>query len=83
MALLRKVKAALSREFRPPDKVTLRDEDGIIGVVTSERFRPLDMMDRQDLIGEVLDRHLSPKEQRRILVIVGVTPEEEAAHSGV
>jgi hypothetical protein len=83
MALaLRKLKRILEERFPPPDKVDLRDEDGIIGVVTSKRFRRLDTMQRQDLLHDLLATTLSPEERRRVLVIVAVTPEEEIANPG-
>ena len=44
MAVVRKLKKILEEEFPPPDKVNLRGDDGIIGVVTSKRFRRLDTM---------------------------------------
>src|SRR5439155_8983 len=50
MAVVLKLKKILREAFPPPDKVNLRDEDGIIGVVTSKRFRRMDSMQRQDLI---------------------------------
>ena len=49
MAIVRKLKKILEERFPLPHKVNLRDEDGIIGVVTSKRFRRMDMMQRQDL----------------------------------
>ncbi len=45
---LRKLRRILEERFPAPDKVELRGEDGIIGVVTSRRFRRLDAMQRQD-----------------------------------
>jgi acid stress-induced BolA-like protein IbaG/YrbA len=60
----------------------LRDNDRIIGVVTSKRFRHMDSMQRQDLIHEILASHLTEPEQRHVLMIVGVTPEEEMANAG-
>jgi hypothetical protein len=83
MALaLRKLKRILEERFPPPDKVDLRDEDGIIGVVTSKRFRRLDTMQRQDLLHDLLTTNLSPEERRRVLVIVAVTSEEEIGNAG-
>jgi stress-induced morphogen len=79
MALARKLKKILKENFSSPDKVNLRDDDGIIGVVTSKRFRRMDTMQRQDLIHDILATNLSGEERRQVLVIVGVTPEEEAA----
>jgi hypothetical protein len=81
-AALRKLRRILEEQFPPPDKVDLRDEDGIIGVVTSRRFRRLDTMRRQDLIHDILATHLSPPERRRVVLIVAVTPEEELANAG-
>ena len=78
----RKLKRVLEEQFPPPDKVTLRDDDGIIGIVTSRRFRRMDTMQRQDLIHEVLTAGLTPQERRHVLMIVAVTPEEEIANSG-
>ena len=81
MAVVRKLKRILEESFPPPDKVTLRDEDGIIGVVTSKRFRRMDTMQRQDYIHDLLTTHLSGEERRHVLLIVGVTPEEELANA--
>ncbi len=77
MALLQKVKRVLAEEFPPPDKLKLEDHDGIFGSIRSNRFRRMEMLDRQNLIGEILAAHLDQKELRRIQVIVGVTPDED------
>ena len=74
---VRKLKRILEQEFPPPDKVEIRDEDRIIGVVTSRRFRRMDTVQRQDLIHDILATHLTPEERRHVLLVVGVTPEEE------
>lgn len=79
--LMKRVKTILSRAFPHPSKVNLRDEDGIIGIVTSPRFRGKDDFARQDLIWNVLDKQLRPEERRRIVIMVAVTPEEEIAHT--
>ena len=81
MAVVRKLKRILEERFPLPDKVNLRDEDGIIGVVTSKCFRRMDTMQRQDLIHDILENHLTGPERRRVLMIVGVTPEEEVANA--
>ncbi len=83
MAVVRKLKKILQERFPPPDKVDLRDEDRIIGVVTSKRFRRLDTMQRQNLIHDILATHLTEEERRHVLLIVAVTPEEEAASADV
>lgn len=82
MALVRKLKRILENRFPPPDKIDLRDDDGIIGVITSERFRRLDTMQRQDLIHDLLETSLTAPERRQVLLIVAVTPEEEVANAG-
>ena len=82
MALARKLKRVLEQRFPPPDKIDLRDDDGIIGVVTSKRFRRLDTMQRQNLIHDILATQLTGDERRQVLLIVGVTPEEEVANAG-
>ena len=83
MALaLRKLKRILQERFPPPDTIDLRDEDGIIGVVTSKRFRRMETMQRQDLIHDILATHLNPEERRHVLLIVAVTPEEQLANAG-
>jgi acid stress-induced BolA-like protein IbaG/YrbA len=61
--------------------VKLRDDDGIIGIITSKQFRRLDVMQRQDLIFDILGSHLSPEERRHVVLLVAVTPEEEAAYT--
>jgi stress-induced morphogen len=81
MAIVRKLKKILEEHFPPPDKVSLRESDGIIGIVTSKRFRRMDTMKRQDLIHDVLTTNLSEEERRHVLLIVCVTPEEELAHA--
>jgi hypothetical protein len=82
MAVIRKLKKILEERFPPPDKVNLRDEDGIIGIVTSKRFRRMDSMQRQDLIHHVLESRLTEEERQEVVVIVAVTPEEELANAG-
>jgi len=83
MALaVRKLKRVLEDRFPPPDKVRLRDDDGIIGVITSRRFSRMDSMQRQDIIHDVLSNQLTPQERRGVVLIVGVTPEEELANAG-
>jgi hypothetical protein len=81
MAVILKLKKILEESFPPPDKVNLRDEDGIIGVVTSKRFRRLDSMQRYDLIHDILTKNLTGAERKQVVIIVGVTPEEEIAYS--
>jgi hypothetical protein len=64
------------QRFPLPASVKLEDNDGIIGIIASPNFERMDTIDRQSLIGEIVETHLSPEERRRVLVIVGVTPDE-------
>jgi hypothetical protein len=80
MDLLEKVKRLLIKEFPPPDKVELEDDDGIIGAVTSKQFEGLEAIDRINIIWDLLDKNLNREERRRVVTIVAVTPVEEIAH---
>ena len=81
MAVARKLKRILEQAFPAPDKVELRDKERIIGIITSKRFRRMDTMQRQDLIHELLSTNLTKEEQREVLIIVAVTPEEAIAYA--
>jgi hypothetical protein len=74
--ILRRLERALTGRFPPPATVKLEDHDGIIGVITSDRFAGMETLDRQNLIGDIVATQLDPEERRRVLVIVGVTPDE-------
>ena len=78
--LLRKVRKALTQRFPLPARVRLEDHDGIIGSIAAGEFAGMSTIDRQNLIGKVLAAHLSREEQRRVQVIVGVTPDEETGY---
>jgi hypothetical protein len=75
-SLVRKLERVLTQRFPAPAKVELEDNDGIIGVVTSNEFARLDTIDRQDLIGDLIATHLTPEERHQVQVIVAVTPDE-------
>lgn len=74
--LQRKLENLLSQRFPPPASIKLEDHDGIFGVITSSQFAQMETIDRQNLIGDIVATHLTPEERRRVLVIVGVTPDE-------
>jgi hypothetical protein len=64
------------------DYVRLEDDDGISGFVVSPLFRDVSALDRQILIEEALNaasNPLTPHEQRRVLMIAGLTPKEYIA----
>jgi hypothetical protein len=80
MEIIKKVRSVLTKEFPPPDKVELEDDDGIIGAVISRRFEGLEAIDRIKLIWDLLEKKLTKDERKRIVTIVAVTPVEEIAH---
>lgn len=79
-SVLKKVRRILQQAFPRPDKVLLEDDKGIIGRVISDRFKGLDSSDRLQMVWDVIDRHLTIDERRRIVIILAITPTEEAAH---
>ena len=78
--LLRKLKTALIKRFPSPDKVKLEDHDGIIGVITSRAFWGMETIDRQNLIGDIVETNLSREERWQVQAIVGITPDEETGY---
>ncbi len=74
--VLRKLEKLLTKRFPAPSSVKLEDHDGIIGVITSTEFAGVETIDRQNLIGRLIETKLSPEERRQVQVIVGVTPDE-------
>jgi hypothetical protein len=81
MAVRRKLKKILEEQFPKPDKVELREGNPIVGIVTSKQFSRMEIMKRQDLLFGLLRKNLTEKEQRDVLMIVAVTPEEAIAYS--
>jgi HEPN domain-containing protein/stress-induced morphogen len=79
--IVEKVKRALNRSFKPVT-MDLEDDDGIIGVVVSDKFRRMESIDRQTLIDNALREplaRLSEEEIRHVLAITPMTPEEYVA----
>jgi hypothetical protein len=77
---LQKLKKVLVQRFPSPATVKLEDHDGIIGVITSTAFAGMETIDRQNLIGDIVEAHLSPEERQQVQVIVAVTPDEETGY---
>ncbi len=65
------------RGFPCGTSLNIRDDDGIIGVLVSAEFEGLEAIDRQNRIWDVLERSLTPEEQRQIQIIVAATPTEQ------
>ena len=81
METVRKVKRALKQAFSP-EIVKLEDDDGIIGVVVSDKFRRMESIDRQTSIDNALrdpSARLTEEEIRQVLAISPMTPEEYTA----
>jgi hypothetical protein len=74
--LSQKVSTLLRKRFGRGARVNLKDEDGIIGTVTSARFRDVETIDRVNMIWEILEPSLTMEEQRNIAIIIPMTPEE-------
>ncbi len=75
-----RLKVLLEREFPPPARIELEDDDGIIGAVITKRFIGLPSRARIDILWDYLDENLTAEEQRRIVTIVCLTPPEARAH---
>ena len=78
MGLTEKVTDALQKSLGA-DYIRLDNDDGISGFVVSRQFEKVSMLDRQQLIDEALRNAaepLSAEEQRKILMIAGLTPLE-------
>ena len=76
MGLITEVTSILRTAFSPPDKIELEDDDGIVGSVVSSRFEGMEMIDRINLIWDLLDENLPREKRRRVILIVAATPEE-------
>ena len=82
MDLVKRIKTALNRTFKPVF-LEIMDDDGVIGVVVSEHFRQVESIDRQALIQDALRKSLTPitrEEMSRVLAIAPMTPEEYVAY---
>jgi hypothetical protein len=74
--LVRKLARVLKKRFPPPVTVEIEDDNGIIGVITSDSFLGMDGMDHQELIGDILAEKLTKAERQQVQIIVDVTPKE-------
>ena len=73
-----KIVTALS-DSMDVDYIRLEEDDGITGFVVSPRFQGMSSLDRQVLIEDALKKSpnsLTSQEQRQVLMIAGMTPEE-------
>jgi hypothetical protein len=78
MDIRKKVIKALTGSF-PVDYARLEDDDGITGFVVSPHFQGVSALDRQGLIDDALRKssaRMTPEEQRRVVMIAGLTPAE-------
>ena len=84
MDLSEKVRQALVRALKP-EQIILDAEGGISGYVVSKRFRRKEVLDRHMMIDKALrnpSAGLKPEEIRRVVLLVGLTPEEYRVRDG-
>ena len=82
MDLAKKVKRALEKSFHP-ERVELKENEGISGYIVAAQFRKMTDLDRQWVIHKALresSAKLSREDLRRVTVIAALTPEEYIAH---
>lgn len=78
---MRKVRKLLEKKFPAPDRLELKNEDGIIGTIISNKFNGMESMDRVNMVWDYLDRYLTKEEKRQIVILLTITPKEELLHS--
>ena len=78
--LRRKLHRILKERFPPPAMIELRHDDGIIGTVTSKKFRYKETDEIQEMFHRLLKSKLTPDEYWRVCIIIGQSPEQEEAH---
>lgn len=77
MELVTKTRSVLRRAFPRPAKIALEYYHGVTGVLTSPKFRGLEMLERQNMLRKALAEHLTAAERKQVGLIVTLTPEEE------
>jgi acid stress-induced BolA-like protein IbaG/YrbA len=69
------------------DYIRVEDDDGLSGFIVSQQFQGMSALDRQALIENAIDHAPHPltrQEQRRVLMIAGLTPaESDAVGAGI
>ncbi len=72
--LIKALRTSLNAEY-----INIDDDDGVSGYVVSRQFEEMSTLDRQKLIDDILRNAPDPltnEEQRQILMIAGLTPNE-------
>lgn len=75
MELKQKITAILTKQLQA-EYVRLHQEERVSGIVVSPKFEDMGMLERQELIDEVLRQALTPDEVRRVLMIAAFTRQE-------
>jgi hypothetical protein len=79
----RKVKRLLQRAF-PGAQIAIEDDEyGIGGRIISPAFRGVNSRGRVERVHGYLQEHLSPEEERRVVLIAASTPEEAKARASL
>ena len=81
MELTEEVTSILKAVIPPPDRIELEDDDGIVGTLVSSRFEGMEMIDRINLIWDLLGDKLPREKRRRVILIVAAAPDEAIAFS--
>jgi len=81
-SIQKKVNNALLTIFSP-DELHLEkaENDKVIGYIISDKFLNLDDEGRQDMLWELLRKHLNTIELSRIIALIALTHEEDMAYS--
>ena len=77
--LAEKVKTVF-RDAMPDAEVRTAGRKGVTVFVISQKFEGMDDMPRQDLLWDLLEKHLNRDEQRAVSIVVALTPQERAFH---
>jgi hypothetical protein len=75
--LLGKARSVLRKAFPRPSRIQLEDYYGVTGVITSPKFRGMDVPERVDMLLDLLKKHLTEAERKKVGLIMTITPEEE------
>src|SRR5256885_666594 len=75
MDLKMKIEQALSAKL-DAEYIRLEVEGGISGFVVSSKFKRMTPLKRQEWLDDILHEKLTAEENRQVLMIAGLTPEE-------
>jgi acid stress-induced BolA-like protein IbaG/YrbA len=71
---------SIFKDAMPDAEVRTTGRKGVTVFVISATFERMDDMERQDLLWDLLEKHLNRDEQRAVSIVVALTPKERAFH---